>query len=1301
MNPDSSTHELIDELADEFVSRKQAGQDPTITEYCERYPALAVQIKEIFPTLELLQDARLSSVSVDEEMVEAIGDYRIIRRIGQGGMGVVYEAEQQSLGRRVALKVLSRRWSTSDRALTRFQREAQAAARMHHTNIVPVFDVGSDQGHFFYAMQLIEGMSLDKLPDDRSRLLGHSPSLPESDGSSRWEKDLSPSAADTERLTSGSGSETERRRFYDRIAEIGVQAADALHYAHSRGIVHRDVKPSNLLLDHSGTLWITDFGLAKVDSDSLTRSGDLLGTLHYMSPERFRGECDERADVYALGLTLYELLAGQPAFHSSDRLQLIGLINKSEPPSLRTLDPRVPRDLETIILKAIDKEPGSRYQSADELAGDLRRFLDDMPVAASRLSPTRRLVRWARRNRQLAGALLAIALLLTLVAAGSSVALFREAEHRAELETANNELETTNNELESTNSELETTNTDLQHKLYAYQIQRANVAYRDDSLDVLRSLLEECPEELRDWEWFRCMWLARPRKLLSIHGFERPLFTPDGRFLITAGPRGGPDSHAAIVWDSTTGERSGPLMSGTSNLTSLAISRDGKRLATGFISGTVVVWDFDARREVWSERAHTDKIDGMAFSPDGTRLASVSWDQTLKVFDAKTGELQYAVGPVGHRLRCADFSPSGEQIATACYQAGTASTAKVFSADDGRLLFELHGHADSTESIAFSPDGKHLLTGSVDRTVKLWDAASGAELKTYLGHAAKVGAVSFNPDGDQFASGSPDRTLRIRDVATGEELMRYQTGNPIAWLSYSNDGQRIATFGGLSIDVWESRGSSDVLRLRHGARVLDCAFSPDGRSIASCGPDGTVKIWDVATGKLLRSLHGHEANVNSVAWHPQGEVIASASSDQTARLWDARSGEPVATFHIPALRLFTAQFSPDGAQLACGTFSRSVWIFDVTSRKPIRKLLSETRLNGLTWSPDGRSLATGHADCVTTVWDLQTGQIARTLDAGEFAVAFTPDGKRLVAGCADGTVRLCDVLGSGETRVIGRHQGAVRTVAVSPNGRRIVSGGNDDSLVKIWDTVSGEELLSLRGHRSGVRAVSISSDGRTIASASADGTVAVWESTGSSAQWPIRRLASQASRIVDRLYDSHTFAADVLSELHADHDLEPDVRQLALEIAATRGDNALRLFRDSWSVTISPDGDVQAYDLARRKAAAACAVVPDSLAFRTALGVAQFRLGRYDEALESLNRAREGGITKHPVRYIRNAVVPKGVYPVSLAFLAMTLHQLDRDEDARSELERLHRILKDGQWGHYPDVSSAEQEAQQLIAGDD
>jgi serine/threonine protein kinase len=404
-----------------------------------------------------------------------IGDYRILREIGRGGMAIVYEAEQQSLGRRVALKVLLRQMARDARSLERFQREARATARMHHTNIVPVFEVGNDQEHVFYAMQLITGQGLDVVIDELRRLRDAScPDVPRSKKqpsashpsaarqnernrassiakslmSGRWRPEIltqngsddSPSisskthaarslgAAETvtrqSRSTSSvalpgttdlSTAESDRRAYFLSVAQVGLQAASALSYAHARGIIHRDVKPSNLLLDEAGTVWVVDFGLAKTGDGAMTHTGDLLGTIRCMSPERFRGSCDARADVYSLGLTLYEMLLLKPAFTSSDQLKLIDQIDRVEATSPRSVDPRIPRDLETIILKAIDKEPNRRYPSADEMAEDLDRFIHDEPIQARRVSMVERVARWSRRNKRLAAALSVSALLFLLI----------------------------------------------------------------------------------------------------------------------------------------------------------------------------------------------------------------------------------------------------------------------------------------------------------------------------------------------------------------------------------------------------------------------------------------------------------------------------------------------------------------------------------------------------------------------------------------------------------------------------------------------------------------------------------------------------------------------------------------------------------------------------------------------------------------------------------------------------------------------------------------------------------------------
>ena len=352
-----------------------------------------------------------------------LGEFRLLREIGRGGMGVVYEAEQLPLGRRVALKVLPSTASLDPRHRQRFQLEAQAAAILHHEHIVPVFGIGFDQGLHYYAMQFIEGRSLTELirglrqdatpARPRSGLAESSDGGLSGDSTVEYERPGQPAAG---ARPSGMGRASRRslrvpvtpsptdRRHWHAVAHFGLQAAQALEHAHDLGVIHRDIKPSNLLIDDRGHLWVTDFGLARVlqENPDVTATGDLVGTLRYMSPEQARGDkgvIDPRVDIYALGATLYELLTLQPAFNASDRQQLLRQILHDEPVPPRRLRPSLPRDLETIVLKAMDKEPSARYGSARAMAEDLRRFLDDRPVRARRPSLVDRAVKWSRRHR--------------------------------------------------------------------------------------------------------------------------------------------------------------------------------------------------------------------------------------------------------------------------------------------------------------------------------------------------------------------------------------------------------------------------------------------------------------------------------------------------------------------------------------------------------------------------------------------------------------------------------------------------------------------------------------------------------------------------------------------------------------------------------------------------------------------------------------------------------------------------------------------------------------------------------------
>ncbi len=480
----SEAYELLNRITDEYMDRMQRGDRPTADEYCARYPDLAEEIRDLLGAMveieQVEEDLRESQAPAPSSAPLAghhVGDYHILREVGRGGMGVVYEAEQVSLGRRVALKILPIHGAQDSKALERFRREARSAAKLHHTNIVPVFEVGQDGDVLFYAMQFIQGQSLDQVIGELRRVndelkstvansrrgsAGRPPipatvfdpsqaphlsqvalslmterfqrhdlllnpsaqhgsttlplkqdeewnpcspaTVPESGASGFVLKPDSPaSQGGRADRTDSTHVEPARRHFLRSVAHIGQQTAHALAYAHARGLIHRDIKPSNLLLDALGVVWVTDFGLAKLMNDNqsggLTQTGDIVGTLRYMAPERFHGSCDTRADIYALGLTLYELLLLRPAFKASDRLKLIDQIQHQDPPPPRRLDRRIPRDLETIILKSIEREPKRRYQSAEEMAEDLRRYLAGEPIQARPVTSGERLVKWARRNR--------------------------------------------------------------------------------------------------------------------------------------------------------------------------------------------------------------------------------------------------------------------------------------------------------------------------------------------------------------------------------------------------------------------------------------------------------------------------------------------------------------------------------------------------------------------------------------------------------------------------------------------------------------------------------------------------------------------------------------------------------------------------------------------------------------------------------------------------------------------------------------------------------------------------------------
>ncbi len=490
MSTSEARSEIVLELAEEFLERYRNGERPGLQEYVDRHPELAGEIREVFPAMAMMENIAIHDDSLTGEetgahagpspratVAEQLGDFRIIREIGHGGMGVVYAAEQVSLGRQVALKVLSSQMIRDSKQRRRFEREARAAARLHHTNIVPVFGVGEHEDSAYYVMQFIQGLGLDKVIEELQRMRpgsttspdasaapptaairrdlsaadmahsllvghfkpagdvktsptgaasatlamtppgGHAPSPDDQAGGlppqARDEDSPPASAGDSHcgvilpgESSDGRSSRSGASAYWQSVARIGVQVAEALEYAHNQGVLHRDIKPSNLLLDGRGTVWVTDFGLAKTDDQQdLTHTGDILGTLRYMPPEAFEGRFDARGDVYALGLTLFELLALRPAFDDQDRNRLVKRVMNESPDRLGQLNREIPRDLVTIVHKAIAREPDRRYIDAEALAKDLGRFIEGRPILARRVSAAERTWRWCRRNPVIAGML--------------------------------------------------------------------------------------------------------------------------------------------------------------------------------------------------------------------------------------------------------------------------------------------------------------------------------------------------------------------------------------------------------------------------------------------------------------------------------------------------------------------------------------------------------------------------------------------------------------------------------------------------------------------------------------------------------------------------------------------------------------------------------------------------------------------------------------------------------------------------------------------------------------------------------
>jgi WD40 repeat protein len=1069
---------------EEYAAEVDAGRAPGRNDFLARDPEVAGEVAACLDALDLLRAAVTTPETAaplpQAELAAPLGDFRLVREVGRGGMGVVYEARQLSLGRRVALKVLPFAGALDERQLRRFRNEAQAAAQLHHPHIVPVYAVGCERGVHFYAMQFIEGRSLAAALAELRRRADPPPGAILRGGPA----ETHPAAGlPTEGGPQGPG-------YFAAVARLGIQAAEALEYAHQMGVVHRDVKPANLLLDAAGHLWVTDFGLARVAGEAgLTLTGDVMGTLRYASPEQALGRparLDHRADVYALGATLYELLTLEPAFPGSDQAALLRQIAHEEPRPPRRLNRAVPAELETVVLKALEKDPADRYATAQELADDLRRFLEDRPVRARRPTLRQRAAKWARRHRAGVATAAGVLLLLAAVAAGAGWLLHEERVRGARTEAKSAALRA---ELE------ERARAQAEVALYFRTIQ---LAEREVGARRVRERLEECPAGLRHWEWHYLMRSRRDNGRVVAHPTHLCCAArgPDGRLLAVGDTRG-----VVTVWDARTWQQVRELPAHRGWARGVAFSPDGRRLATAGFDGRVRAWDVETGRLLW-DRPQGAEAYCVAFHPGGRLLASGGERGDVKFWDADTGQQRGALE--GHRRNvfCLAFSPGGGELA-----AGSADgTASVWQVESRQKLHTLPGDGAYVLGVAFSPDGRLLATASGGFYTEehrggltLWDAATGAPWRRLCGPRESFWSVTFSPDGRRLAAGaSEDSTVKLWDVESAMEALTLRGHTEAVWaVVFSPDGHRLLSASGdRTVRVWDASplpegggpGPRTLARLPEG--VLGVAHHPGGARLAAACLDGNVVVWDIAAGRAAQVLVAPGAC--GVAFSRDGTRLAG-SAGRDVLVWDAESGREL-------LRLRTGEvvtgvaFRPDGRAVAAAA-GTAVRLWDEAGnllRPPLRG--HRDFLSAVAFSPDGSLLASADYGGGVRVWDARSGAAV-----GEFAahagraacVAFSPDGKRLVSAGADGGVCAWDT----QTWERERWPGPVvrtQAVAFSPDGRRLVAACADGAL-RFWDVAAGRQFAARPGHDDTICGVAFSPDGRRIVSGSLDRTLALWD----------------------------------------------------------------------------------------------------------------------------------------------------------------------------------------------------------------